>query len=54
MEELLYWLGLAAVGVSALTGALDAGRKQMDIVGLIMVGLATALGGGTEIGRAHV
>lgn len=47
MDDLLYWLGLAAVGVSALTGALDAGRKQMDIVGLVMVGLATALGGGT-------
>lgn len=47
MDDLLYWLGIAAVGFSALTGALDAGRKQMDLVGLIMVGSATALGGGT-------
>ncbi len=47
METLLYWLGVAAVGFSALTGALDAGRKKMDLVGVIMVGLATALGGGT-------
>jgi uncharacterized membrane protein YeiH len=47
MESLLYWVGLAAVAVSALTGVLDAGRKRMDIVGVVMVGCATALGGGT-------
>ncbi|CAG0926744.1 MAG: hypothetical protein EFKGCFLK_00969 [Rhodocyclaceae bacterium] len=47
MESLLYWIGLAAVAVSALTGVLDAGRKQMDLVGVTMVGCATALGGGT-------
>ena len=47
MENLLYWVGLAAVAVNALTGVLDAGRKQMDLVGVVMVGSATALGGGT-------
>jgi uncharacterized membrane protein YeiH len=47
MENLLYWVGLAAVAVSALTGVLDAGRKNMDLVGVVMVGMATALGGGT-------
>ncbi len=47
MEFLLYWVGLAAVAVNALTGVLDAGRKQMDLVGVVMVGTATALGGGT-------
>lgn len=47
MENLLYWVGLAAVAVNALTGVLDAGRKQMDLIGAIMVGCATALGGGT-------
>jgi uncharacterized membrane protein YeiH len=47
MESLLYWVGLAAVAVSALTGVLDAGRQKMDIVGVVMVGCATALGGGT-------
>lgn len=47
MADMLYWLGVAAVGFSALTGALDAARKQMDVVGLVMVGLVTALGGGT-------
>lgn len=47
MADLLYWIALAAVAVSALTGVLDAGQKRMDLVGAIMVGCATALGGGT-------
>ncbi|MBA3903509.1 MAG: hypothetical protein C0522_07540, partial [Rhodocyclaceae bacterium] len=47
MENLLYWVGLVAVAVNALTGVLDAGRKNMDLVGVVMVGSATALGGGT-------
>lgn len=47
MENLLYWVGLSAVAVNALTGVLDAGRKNMDLVGVVMVGSATALGGGT-------
>ena len=47
IDALLYWVGLAAVAVNALTGVLDAGRKRMDLVGAVMVGMATALGGGT-------
>jgi uncharacterized membrane protein YeiH len=47
MENLLYWVGLSAVAVNALTGVLDAGRKNLDLVGVVMVGSATALGGGT-------
>lgn len=47
MESLLYWVGLAAVAVNALTGVMDAGRKRMDLVGVVMVGIVTALGGGT-------
>lgn len=47
MENLLYWAGLSAVAVNALTGVLDAGRKQMDLIGVVIVGAATALGGGT-------
>lgn len=47
METLLYWTALVAVSVSALTGVLDAGRQRMDLVGVVMVGTATALGGGT-------
>lgn len=47
MENLLYWVGLAAVAVTALTGVMDAGRKNMDLVGVVVVGITTALGGGT-------
>ena len=47
MDALLYWVGLVAVAVNALTGVLDAGRTQMDLIGAVMVGVATALGGGT-------
>ena len=47
MENLLYWAGMSAVAVNALTGVLDAGRKHMDLIGVMMVGTATALGGGT-------
>ena len=47
MTDLLYWIGLAAVAVSALIGVIEAGRKRMDVIGVVMVGCATALGGGT-------
>ncbi|MDO8959956.1 MAG: trimeric intracellular cation channel family protein [Rhodocyclaceae bacterium] len=47
MENLIYWVGLVAVAVTALTGVLDAGRKNMDLVGVVVVGITTALGGGT-------
>ena len=47
LTEFLYTLGMAAVAVNALTGVLDAGRKQMDVVGVVMVGCVAALGGGT-------
>ncbi|NJD24821.1 MAG: trimeric intracellular cation channel family protein [Betaproteobacteria bacterium] len=47
MDALVYWVGLAAVAVNALTGVLDAGRKQMDLIGALLVAVATALGGGT-------
>mgnify|MGYP000876739816 CR=1 FL=1 len=47
MDALLYWLGMAAVAVSALTGVLDSSRKNMDLIGALLVGIATALGGGT-------
>jgi uncharacterized membrane protein YeiH len=47
MDTLLYWIGMAAVAVFALTGVLDAGRKGIDLIGAVMIGTATALGGGT-------
>lgn len=47
MDSLLYWVGLAAVAVNAITGVLEAERKQMDLIGAVMIAVATALGGGT-------
>ena len=47
VDALLYWVGMAAVAVNALTGVLDSGRKRMDLIGALLVGVATALGGGT-------
>ena len=40
----LDWLGVVAF---ATTGALVASRKQMDIVGFILLGVVTGFGGGT-------
>lgn len=42
--EALYFAGLTA---SAMTGALAAGRRSMDWVGVLIVSAVTALGGGT-------
>ncbi len=47
MDQLVYWVGIAAVAVNAITGVLEAERKEMDLVGAVMVAAATALGGGT-------
>ncbi len=41
------WLDLAGVFVFAVSGALVAARKQMDIFGFTVIALITAVGGGT-------
>ncbi|GGK42354.1 trimeric intracellular cation channel family protein [Salinarimonas ramus] len=41
---ILDWLGLV---VFAVSGALVASRKEMDIVGFVLLGTATGIGGGT-------
>ncbi|MGE0715528.1 MAG: trimeric intracellular cation channel family protein [Alphaproteobacteria bacterium] len=41
---ILDWLGIV---VFATTGALVASRKQMDIVGFVLLGTVTGIGGGT-------
>lgn len=47
MERLFYLSDLFGVGVFALTGALMAGRKSMDLFGVLVIAVITALGGGT-------
>lgn len=42
--SVLDWLGIVTF---AMTGALVASRKEMDIVGFILLGTATGIGGGT-------
>jgi uncharacterized membrane protein YeiH len=40
-------LGYCGIGVFAVSGALDAARSRMDILGFMLIGTATGLGGGT-------
>lgn len=47
MTEFVYWIGVAAVAVNALTGVMEAERKAVDVVGATFIAVATALGGGT-------
>ena len=44
---LIYLLDLVGVAVFAASGALAAGRKRLDLLGVIVLALVTAVGGGT-------
>jgi uncharacterized membrane protein YeiH len=44
---MLYLLDLCGVAVFAVSGALRAGRKSMDIFGVVVIAVVTAIGGGT-------
>ncbi|MCW9014063.1 MAG: trimeric intracellular cation channel family protein [Gammaproteobacteria bacterium] len=43
----LYWITLLAVIVSSTSGVLKAGFKQLDLFGVIIIAVATGLGGGS-------
>jgi uncharacterized membrane protein YeiH len=47
MDLVIHILDLVGTAVFAITGALAAGRKRMDIFGVAVLGCVTALGGGT-------
>lgn len=47
MDQLLTYLDLAGVFVFAISGALAAARKDMDVFGIIVLSLMPAVGGGT-------
>lgn len=47
MEEILLILTYIAVIASAVSGALEARKNEMDIVGAVTIAFATAFGGGT-------
>lgn len=42
-----YWLDLSGVGVFAISGALAAGRKSLDLLGVVVIAIVTSVGGGT-------
>jgi uncharacterized membrane protein YeiH len=46
-SQTIYAIDLFGVAVFAVSGSLAAGRKKMDVFGVIVLGLVTALGGGT-------
>jgi len=45
--QLLYLLDLFGVAVFAISGALAAGRKSLDLLGVVIIAVVTAVGGGT-------
>jgi uncharacterized membrane protein YeiH len=45
--EIIYGRDLFGVLLFAVSGSLAAGRKHMDVFGVIVLGLVTALGGGS-------
>ncbi len=46
-DALLYGLDLLGVAVFAVSGVLAAGRKQLDLIGVYVLAVVTAVGGGT-------
>ncbi|MCW8086253.1 trimeric intracellular cation channel family protein [Sabulicella glaciei] len=46
-DATLRWLDLAGIAVFAASGALVASRKQMDVVGFVVIACITGIGGGT-------
>ncbi|MBL1278401.1 MAG: trimeric intracellular cation channel family protein [Ectothiorhodospiraceae bacterium] len=45
--ENLYWITLLAVVASSASGVLKAGFKQFDLFGVVIIAIATGLGGGS-------
>lgn len=46
-ESILFIIYLVAITAEAMSGALAAGRRKMDIFGVAVIAFVTALGGGT-------
>ena len=47
LTRILYFADLAGVAVFAISGALAAGRKSLDWLGVLVISVVTAIGGGT-------
>src|SRR3546814_8003825 len=46
-DSVLLVIYLVAITAEAMSGALAAGRRRMDIFGVVVIAFVTALGGGT-------
>jgi uncharacterized membrane protein YeiH len=46
-ESVLFGLGVAGVAVFSISGVLAVGRKELDLFGVLVLGVVTAVGGGT-------
>lgn len=44
---MIYYLGMIGIAAFSITGVIAADKRGMDILSIIMLGLVTALGGGT-------
>lgn len=44
---MLYYLGLLGIIAFSVTGVIAAGKKDMDLFSIVLLGVVTALGGGT-------
>ncbi|CCJ96833.1 Putative inner membrane protein [Cronobacter malonaticus 507] len=44
---LVYWLDIIGTAVFAISGVLLAGKLRMDPFGVLVLGVVTAVGGGT-------
>ena len=44
---MIYFLGLLGIAAFSITGVIAAGRRGMDIFSIVLLGVVTALGGGT-------
>lgn len=47
LGSIIDWIGLFGIAVFAVSGSLEAARKEMDILGFLLIGCVTGLGGGT-------
>lgn len=44
---MFYYLGLIGIAAFSISGVIAAGKKDMDIFSIVLLGVVTALGGGT-------
>lgn len=44
---MIYYLGLIGIAAFSITGVIAAGKKDMDIFSIVLLGVVTAIGGGT-------